>query len=108
MDQIILRLFAALLLTAPTVAHAEYCFNEKVTSLVVQGNSVWFTTNKSCPSWCGLSTGLSTDAYNRYYSLLLTSLTTGKLITTYWSQTAAGSNCPALPAYSLPDVIVIN
>ena len=102
------KLVALMFFVAPTVAHAEYCWNERVTQVIVFGNNVFFTTNKSCPQWCGLTAGLSSDAYNRFYSILLTSFTTGKLVTTYWSQTAAGSNCPVVALYAAPDLISIN
>ena len=96
-----------ILLSAPVAARAEYCFNERITSVITQDGAVWFTTDKSCPNWCGLKSALSTDERSRQYSLLLTALTTERLVSFYWSQSASGSNCPVIPTLGAPDLMAL-
>lgn len=84
-------------------ARADYCFNEKIGQLILAGDSIYFTTDKTCSSWCQVPTNWSTDARNRAYSLLLTAKTTKTLVSFNWP-TAPGA-CAALPTYSAFDQI---
>lgn len=84
-------------------AHAEYCFSEKIGQLVLVGDNVYFTTNKTCASWCQVPANWSADARNRAYSLLLTAKTTNMLVSFNWP-TASGA-CAALPTYSAFDQV---
>jgi hypothetical protein len=86
-------------------ARADYCFSEKIGQLVLVGDNIYFTTDKTCSSWCQVPTTWSADARNRAYSLLLTAKTTKALVSFNWPS-AAGA-CAALPVYSAFDQIFL-
>lgn len=48
-----------------------YCYDEKLTSVIIASEGVYFTTDKSCPNWCRVNESWSEDAINRSYSMLL-------------------------------------
>ncbi len=82
---------------------AAYCNDEKITSLTVSGDKVYFATDKSCSSWCQLDTNWSTEAINRAYSMMLAAKTTGKGLRFNWAE----HNSPCenqLPAYASPRI----
>jgi hypothetical protein len=90
----------ALMLPA-TAAHAgQYCWQEKIGTIVLLGDAIYFTTDQSCPSWCAVPGSWSADARNRAYSMLLTAKTTNRKIGFYWE--GATTACQALPVYSSP------
>ncbi|HWW24737.1 MAG TPA: hypothetical protein VNZ85_02450 [Caulobacter sp.] len=82
-----------------------YCFNEKIGQLVLVGENIYFTTDKTCASWCQVPTNWSADARNRVYSLLLTAKTTNTLVSFNWP--TAPSACAALPTYSAFDQVFL-
>jgi hypothetical protein len=100
-----IALVATLLLLPATQAHAEYCFSEKITGIILVGDAVYFTTNKTCASWCEVNSTWSTDAKNRVYSTLLTAKTSNQLVSFHWP--AATTACMALPTYSKPDQVLL-
>lgn len=100
-----IALVTALLLLPATQAHAAYCFAEKIGQIVLVGDVVYFTTDKTCPSWCEVNPTWSTDAKNRVYSMLLTAKTSNQLVSFHWP--AATTACMALPTYARPDQVLL-
>ncbi len=93
-------------IAAPSPAKADYCYNEKITGIITDGNYVQFTTDKSCSSWCRVNAGWSQAATDRAYSQLALAMGTGKLVTFYW--TGTGSGCPTVPVYTAPEILWVN
>jgi hypothetical protein len=99
----LLLAFVALML--PAAAHAaQYCWSEKIDQVVLLGDNIYFSTDKSCPTWCSVSTGWSAEARNRAYSMLLTAKAANRPLSFYWS--TAATACAVMPAYSFPDQIL--
>jgi hypothetical protein len=70
-----------------------YCYGETVTALIIQNNTVYFETNKSCPSWCAIPSSWAATMQTQAYAMLLTARTTGQVVSFYWSdQTSSCSN----------------
>lgn len=84
-------------------AQAAYCFSEKIGQLVLVGDNIYFTTDKTCSSWCAVPANWSADARNRVYSLLLTAKTTNTLVSFNWP--GAATACAAQPTYSAFDQV---
>ncbi|KRA64070.1 hypothetical protein ASD79_21135 [Caulobacter sp. Root655] len=84
-------------------ARAEFCYGEKVGKVIVSGEYIYFTTNKTCTAWCQIPASWSSEAKNRAYSMLLTARSTNTLVNFSWP--AASSACTALPAFALFDQI---
>lgn len=92
-------------LSAP-LAHAEVYCNETVTSVIVAGDTVYFTTNETCPNWCEVNTSWDATATGRAMALLTTARTSPSLTIEFaWSQI---SSCgTAAPTYSSPDFVIL-
>jgi hypothetical protein len=68
--KIAFTLLAALVFSFEAKADA-YCFNESVYYLIVKGDDIFFTTSKSCQSWCAVNASWSAEAKKRAYASLL-------------------------------------
>lgn len=86
------------LLASP--AHAEYCANEKIVTVITQGTGIFFTTDKSCPNWCSIDTSWPTAAQDRAFSQLLTAQNAGRPITFFWN--AAAVACAIQATFASP------
>jgi hypothetical protein len=102
MSKTILRWCFFPFIVAASAAHGgEYCWNETIKSVIqTDGGGVFFTTDKSCPSWCGANYA-NADAVKRAYALLLTASASGKKVTFYWPMVS--SSCAVVPVYSQPE-----
>lgn len=95
-----------LFVISSTASAGAYCNNEKLTSIIVQGEQVYFTTDKSCPNWCQLDPTWSIDAFNRTYSMLLSAQAQKKEVRIYWREHSVACEGP-VPTYSKPQNISI-
>ena len=87
----------------------EYCWNDKVLMVIVQGEKIFFTSEKSCNNWCEISDTWSAEAKNRAFTQLITAKATESNITFFWSEHDSGKPCQSfLPTYSKPGVIALN
>jgi D-alanyl-D-alanine carboxypeptidase len=88
-------------------ARAEYCWNETVQYVVVHGDgNVYFTTNKSCPSWCMVNNTWSADQRKQAYAMLLAARTSEKPLTFDWAEHST-SCAGAVPVFSKPVAIIL-
>lgn len=102
----ILLLFAQCLLPANAYA-AAWCWNEQVMQLLVSGEYIHFTTDKSCPQWCRVDPNLSAEAQNRAYSTLLAAKSNGKKVSFNWAELS--SECGgAVTVFSQPLHIMVD
>jgi hypothetical protein len=98
-------LLACLALARTQVAHATAWCSETVTELIVSGDTVYFTTNESCPNWCEISTSWDTTATNRAFSLLTSARVASLPIEFEWGQLSACGS--AVPTYSSPASLLL-
>lgn len=96
----------ALMLSATTANAAQYCWGEKIDQVVLLGDNIYFSTDKSCPTWCSVSASWSAGARDRAYSMLLTAKASNRPLSFYWS--TAATACAVMPAYSFPDQMLFN
>jgi hypothetical protein len=96
-------LSASLAFSWTSTAQAEYCAGQKVTGLILNGTSVHFTTDKSCPNWCTVSPALPEKQQDRMYSMMLTAVSTGRTLAFYFDGT---QGCEAVPVYTSPTAII--
>ena len=88
----------------PVARAGAYC-TEHVTQVIISGDSIYFTTDKSCPTWCSVDSTWSVNAQNRAYAALLTAQATQNAATFYWNDQA--SACSSTEAtYSVPTVVM--
>lgn len=92
----------AALLAPP--AHAEYCANEKIVTVITQGTQIFFTTDKSCPNWCSIDTSWPAAAQDRAFSQLLTAQNAGKPITFFWNAGAVA--CAVQATFASPATLM--
>jgi hypothetical protein len=75
----------------------SYCYSETVTSLIIQNNTVYFTTDKSCPSWCAIPSTWGAAMQSQAYAMLISARTTGPPVSFYWNdQSSSCSNIEAV------------
>jgi hypothetical protein len=92
---------------ASSLANAgEYCWNETVQYVILNGGDIYFTTNKSCPSWCKVDPAWTEEQRKRAYAMLLSAKLAEKPLTLYWTEHAT-SCAGAVPAYSIPIVVLL-
>jgi hypothetical protein len=96
-------LSAAAALLCISTARAEYCSGQKVTALILNDTSIYFTTDKSCPNWCRVAPGLAEKQQDRMYSMMLTAVSTGRTLTFFFTEAQA---CEAVPTLSSPTAII--
>lgn len=83
-----------------------YCYDEKLTSVIVNSGGIYFTTDKSCPNWCEINSSWSAEVINRSYSMLLSAQAQNRVVRFYWEEhatTCAG----AVPVYANPTSLSI-
>jgi hypothetical protein len=81
---------------ASTASAGAYCYGETVTAVILQGDIIYFNTDKSCPGWCAIGSSWSATAQARAYALLISAKTTGQTMAFYWAdQTSSCSNTEA-------------
>jgi len=87
-------------------AAGEYCWNEKVQYVILNGDSVYFTTDRSCPNWCTLHPAWSADQRKQAYAMLMTAKTTERALTLYWNEhsTSCGG---VVPVGAYPTIMFI-
>lgn len=78
MRRLLSAIFALLLFSS--AAHAGAYCAEHVTMIIMQGDSINFETDKSCPNWCEISPTWSTTAQDRAYATLITAHTAGESV----------------------------
>jgi|SRR5271155_4764440 len=104
-----MKLYAGLLalgLTlAPSLANATYCYGEQVNYVIWYGSAIYFTTNKSCPSWCQVDSTQASDVQDRAYSMLLSAKLSGNTLVIDWPQVT--TSCAVVPGLSVPDIIIL-
>jgi hypothetical protein len=85
---------------------AEYCWSETVTSVILQGGTIYFTTNKTCPSWCAVDPAWSGDQRKEAYAMLMAARLAEKPLTFFWAE--HGTSCAGtLPVSSKPQAIIL-
>src|SRR5438132_1056410 len=66
---------------APALASAgAYCYGEHITQVVLIQESIYFTTDVSCPNWCEVSPAWSATQQNRAYAGLLAAKLSGNSV----------------------------
>jgi hypothetical protein len=87
-------------------AKAEaYCFNESVYYLIVKGDDIFFTTSKSCQSWCAVNASWSAEAKKRAYASLLAAKMSERTVAFHFNELT--STCSgAVPTYASPTTIL--
>ncbi|TVZ37407.1 hypothetical protein P886_1748 [Alteromonadaceae bacterium 2753L.S.0a.02] len=100
----------ALLLYISTGAIAgEYCWNDKVTKVIVKNNRVFFTSEKSCNSWCEIDSSWTKESINQAFTILTSAKVTNANVAFYWNEHDSGKPCQDfLPVYSMPSAILLN
>ncbi len=83
----------------------EYCWSEGVAAVVVQGDEIYFTTNKSCPGWCRVNPNWSVEAKKRAYAMLLTAKATDKPLSFYLNEHA--TSCAGPISGAMPTTILL-
>ncbi len=95
-----------LALAAVSPSHAgDYCWNEKITQLILTGDDIFFTSEKSCLSWCRVNPAWSADAKNRAYATLLTARSTDRRVGFYFD--SATVSCAAQVVSAWPSQILL-
>jgi len=93
---------------AASARAAGYCYNETVTALVMYNNAVYFSTSKSCNTWCLVPQTWSAAAQSQAFATLLTARTTGQTVTTYWVDQPSDNSCTNTEAVnSSPDRFIL-
>lgn len=85
-------------------ANAAVTCTEKITSVILHKNSsVYFTTDRTCPSWCQIKWNVDEDRA-KAFTLMLTAKTTNKDISIHWNEldSCADKNI----TYSTPDYLM--
>lgn len=100
-------LLGFMIMAATSSQAGEYCWNESIQLLIMQGDDIYFTTDKTCPNWCTLHPEWSQEARKRAYATLLTAKTTGTPVTFFWHQHSTACESP-LPVHSYPGSIILN
>lgn len=99
----------AFVFVSPLAFSGEYCWNDKVKQLVLKGESVYFTTEKSCHGWCKLDPNWSEERKNQAYSMLLAAKVSDLKVTFFWPAHDKGSPCQnVVETYSSPTVVMLN
>lgn len=96
-------LSAAAVICCMSQAQAGYCYGQKVTAVILNDDSIFFTTDKSCPNWCRVAAGLAESQKDRMYSMLLTAAATNRLLTLNFTEAQA---CEVVPTYAAPAAII--
>ena len=103
------RIVAGLILLVGAVSTASagnYCYGETVTVVIMQGDAIFFETDKSCPSWCSVNASWSATAQARAFAMLTAAKVAGLPVSLYWNeQTAACS--PTELVYASPVIIMM-
>ena len=82
---------------AASASAGAYCYNETVTGVIIQNGTVYFTTNKSCPSWCAMPSSWGATAESQAFATLLAARTTTQTVSFYWNdQSTSCSNTEAV------------
>lgn len=81
----------------------SYC-SENVTGVIVLGDSLYFTTDKSCPNWCQINPNWDATAINRAMSAMMAAKTAGNTVEFEWPGT--NTACSVEPTYSNPGVVI--
>jgi hypothetical protein len=98
---------AACLAALASITRAgEYCWNETVQFVILQGDEIYFTTNKTCPGWCRIDPSAGVEARRRAYAMLLTAKTMEKPLTFFWNEHAT-SCAGAVPVGSIPGTVLM-
>jgi hypothetical protein len=97
------------LVAMENVMAGEYCWNDKVTQLILKHEGVFFMTQKTCNSWCQVDPSWGAERINQVYSMLLASKISDRNITFFWNEHAGGSPCQNfVPLNAKPGVILLN
>ena len=96
------KLIILLGLFSPVTFAGIHC-EELINAAIIHKNSnVYFTTEKTCKSWCQVKWPSEKDK-DRVFSMLLTAKSANKPLTFYWSNL---SSCEEKnPTYQSPDYI---
>ena len=89
----------------PVSADETICSGEIITTVTTVGDEVYFTTDKSCPNWCKLSSSLSASAKDRFYAQLLTASVTKTHVDIFWQ--LVSTPCAVEPAGAEPTHLVL-
>jgi len=104
-----IRIVAGIILSigmASTASAGAYCYGETVTAVIMQGDTIFFNTDKSCPGWCAVSLSWSASAQSRAFALLVTAKSTGQTMSFYWpDQTSSCSSTE--PTASSPTTLLL-
>jgi hypothetical protein len=103
------RIVAGLILSigvASTASAGSYCYNETVTTVIMQGDQIFFTSNPSCPNWCEVNGSWSAAAQARAFAMLTTAKVAGMPLSFYWTD-QSGSCSSIEPAYSMPVYLIM-
>jgi hypothetical protein len=91
--------------SASTASAGAYCYGETVTAVIMQGDTIYFSTDKSCPGWCAIGSGWSATAQARAFAMLVSAKTTGQTMAFYWTDQT--SSCSSVEATSSSPTTVI-
>lgn len=95
--------FAVALVFSSSSAFAITC-SETVKSVIVhQNGNVYFTTDKTCPNWCGL-VWTSADSVSRAYALMLSTSAVPRKLVFAWTTISSCSEVNEL--YAVPSWVV--
>jgi hypothetical protein len=104
-----IRILAALILSigvASTATAGAYCYGETVTAVIMQGDAIYLTTDKSCPNWCAISSSWSSTAQARAFASMVAARSTGQTMTFYCSDQT--SSCSSIePVSSSPATVMM-
>lgn len=84
----------AMLAFAASARADGFCYNETVTALIMQNNVVYFSTAKSCQTWCLVPQTWSAAAQSQAFATLLSARTTGQTVSIEWADQPADNSCP--------------
>ena len=98
-------LIAGIAMASAPLARADIYCNETVTSVIMTGDTVYFTTNESCRAWCEINPSWDAVATDRAMGILMTARTIPSATVEFaWSQI---SSCgTAVPTYASPDILI--
>jgi hypothetical protein len=80
------RIVASLILSisaASTASAGAYCYGETVTAIIMQGDTIYFNTDRSFPGWCAIGSSWSATAQARAFALLVAAKATGQTMAFY-------------------------
>jgi len=103
----IVSILSMLVFVASARAANGFCYSETVTQLIMQNSNVYFSTSKSCQTWCLLPQTWSAAAQAQAFATLLTARTTGQTVSVQWADQPADGSCTNAEAQGSSPLAII-